>query len=90
MPKYAGICQATKCRNADNNEVLRDDTSTVRLLGQEISARRKTLKIQHFEDLSNGFTPRLHLLKVGYPMNDKSTLRDDAGCFFITIWKKRY
>jgi len=24
---------------------------------------------------------RLHLLKVDYPMNDESTLRD-AGCFF--------
>ena len=26
-------------------------------------------------------TPRLHLLKVSYPMNDESTLRD-AGCFY--------
>ena len=62
-------------------EVLRDDKGTVCLLGQEISAKRKALKIWHFEDLSNGFTPRLHLLKVSYPMNDESTLRD-AGCFF--------
>ena len=23
-------------------------------------------------------------------MNDKSTLRDDAGCFFVASWKKRY
>ena len=46
----------------------RYDKDTVRLLGQKISVRRKTLKIQHFEDLSNGFTSRLHLLKVDYPM----------------------
>ncbi len=26
------------------------------------------VKIRHFEELSNGFTPRLHLLKVNYPM----------------------
>lgn len=36
---------------------------------------------QYYAALTNGFTPRLHLLKVGYPMNDESTLRD-AGCFF--------
>ena len=30
--------------------------------------RGKALKIRHFEDLSNGFTPRLHLLKVDYPI----------------------
>ena len=35
----------------------------VEILGQEISAKRKALKIRHFEDLSNGFTPRLHLLR---------------------------
>lgn len=51
------------------------------LLGQEISVKQKALKIRHFDDLPNGFTPRLHLLKVDYPMNDESTLRD-AGCFF--------
>ena len=38
------------------------------------SVKRKTLKIRLFEDLSNGFTPRLHLLKVSYPMNDESAL----------------
>ena len=27
------------------------------LLGQKISVERKALKIRHFEDLSNGFTP---------------------------------
>jgi hypothetical protein len=27
------------------------------MLGQEISVKQKALKIQHFEDLSNGFTP---------------------------------
>ena len=50
-------------------------------MGQAISIERKALKIRYFEDLSNGFTPRLHLLKVSYPMNDESTLCD-AGCFF--------
>ena len=58
-----------------------NDTSTVYLLGQAISVEREALKIRHFEVLSNGFTPRLHLLKVNYPMNDESTLCD-AGCFF--------
>lgn len=29
---------------------------------------RRALKIMHFEDLSNGFIPHLHLLKVNYPM----------------------
>ena len=48
---------------------------------QKISVERKALKIRRFEDLSNGFTSRLHLLKVNYPMNDESALRD-AGCFF--------
>ena len=61
-----------------------DDKGSFCLLGQEISVRRKTLKIRHFEDLSNGFTPRLHLLKVNYPMNDESTLRD-TGCFFFGL-----
>ena len=51
-------------------------------MGQKISVERKALKIRHFEDLSNGFTPRLHLLKVNYPMNDESTLCD-AGGFFL-------
>ena len=27
---------------------------------------------------------------AGFLMNDKSTLRDDAGCFFVASWKKRY
>ena len=45
------------------------------------------MKIRYFEDLSNGFTPRLHLLKVNYPMNDESTLRD-AGCFFEQTGEK--
>ena len=58
-----------------------NDKNTVRL-GQKISVERKALKIRRFEDLSNGFTPRLHLLKVNYPMSDESTLRD-AGCFFL-------
>ena len=62
-----------KCKN---------DKSTVRLLGQEISVKQNTLKIRHFEDLSNGFTPRLHLLKVDYPIIDESTLCD-AGCLFL-------
>jgi hypothetical protein len=44
-------------------EKCKNDKNTVRLLGQEILVRRKTLKIRHFEDLSNGFTPRLHLLR---------------------------
>ena len=30
------------------------------------------------------FTPRLHLLKVDYPMNDESTLRD-VECFFFGL-----
>ena len=51
------------------------------MLGQEISVKRKVLKIRRFDDLPNGFTPRLHLLKVNYPMSDESALRD-AGCFF--------
>ena len=45
-----------------------NDKSTVRMLGQEISVKRKVLKIRRFEDLSNGFTPRLHLLKMNYPI----------------------
>ena len=60
-----------------------NDKNTVRL-GQKISVERKALKIRRFEDLSNGFTPRLHLLKVNYPMNDESTLRD-KGCFFFGL-----
>lgn len=32
--------------------------------------------------------PKLHLLKVNYPMNDESTLRD-AGCFFLWIACKK-
>ena len=36
------------------------------------------------EELSNGFTPRLHLLKVDYPIMDESTLCD-AGCFFLWL-----
>jgi len=47
------------------------------------------LKIRHFEDLSNGFTPHLHLLKVNYPMNDESTLRD-VGCFFFGLIDKNF
>jgi len=61
-----------------------DDKGSFCLLGQEISVKQKTLKIRHFEDLLNGFTPRLHLLKVDYPMNDDSTLCD-AGCFFFDL-----
>lgn len=68
-------------RNTPLKERQRYDQNTVRLLGQEISVKQKALKIRHFDDLPNGFTPRLHLLKVDYPMNDESTLRD-AGCFF--------
>ena len=48
------------------------------------------MKIRHFEDLSNGFTPRLHLLKVNYSMNDESTLHDDAECFFFGLIDKNY
>jgi hypothetical protein len=59
------------------------------LLGQEISVKRKTLKIRRFEDLSNGFTPRLHLLTVNYPMNDESTLRY-AGCFFFGLVEENF
>ena len=70
-------------------EVRNAYKSIICLLGQEISAKRKALKIRHFEDLSNGFTARLHILKVGCPMNDESTLRY-AGCFLVVIWKKRY
>ena len=62
-------------------EEKNNDKCTVRLLGQAISVERKALKIRHFEDITNGFTPHLHLLKVNYPMNDESTLCD-AGCFF--------
>ncbi|MBP3749777.1 MAG: hypothetical protein J6I35_09600 [Ruminobacter sp.] len=68
-------------RNTPLKVRQRYDQNTVRLLGQKISVERKALKIRRFEDLSNGFTPRLHLLKVNYPMNDESTLLD-AGCFF--------
>ena len=62
------------------------DKNTVRLLGQEISVEQVTLKIRHFEELSNGFTPRLHLLKVNYPMNDKSAL-SDVECFFESLFE---
>ena len=68
-------------RNTPLKVRQRYDQNTVRLPGQKISVERKALKIRRFEDLSNGFTPRLHLLKVNYPMNDESTLLD-AGCFF--------
>jgi len=54
------------------------------MLGQKISVERKALKIGNSDDFSNGFTPRLHLLKVNYPMNDESTLRD-KGCFFFGL-----
>ena len=67
--------------NSILRESLRNDKNTVHLLGQEISVEQVTLKIRHFEELSNGFTPRLNLLKVNYPMNDKSALRD-VECFF--------
>jgi hypothetical protein len=63
-----------------------DGKSAVPLLGQAISIERKALKIRYFEDLSNGFTPRLHLLKVNYPMNDKSALRD-VECFFEYLFE---
>ena len=69
-------------------ENQRYDKNTVCLLGQEISVKQKTLKIRHFEDLSNGFTPRLHLLRWTTRW-DESTLRY-AGCFLAVIWKKRY
>ena len=49
-------------------EVRNADKSIIRVLGQAISVERKALKIRHFEDITNGFTPRLHLLKVNYPM----------------------
>ena len=57
------------------------DKSAFCLLGQKISVDCKILKVEDFDDFSNGFTPRLHLLKVNHPMTDESTLRD-AGCFF--------
>ena len=63
MPKYAKICRLVKVEQFSIYEVLRDDKGTVRLLGQKISVERKALKIKHFEDLLNGFTPRLHLLR---------------------------
>ena len=40
-------------------------------------------------DFSNGFTPRLDLLKVNYPMNDESTLHN-AGCFFFGLIDKSF
>ena len=40
----------------------------VALSAKEISVKRKTLKIRHFEDLSNGFTPPFTPFKVNYPM----------------------
>jgi len=49
-------------------DVLKYDKNTVCLLGQAISVEWKSLKIRRFEDISSGFTPRLHLLKVNYPM----------------------
>lgn len=63
MPKYAKICQIVKVQQFSIYEVLRHDKSTVRLLGQAISVEMKALKIRHFEDISSGFTPRLHLLR---------------------------
>jgi len=63
-------------------EVRNADKSFIRLLEQEISVRRKTLKIRHFEDLSNGIYTLFTPFKVNYPMNDESTLRD-AGCFSL-------
>ena len=59
-------------QNSAKSGILRgdflNDTSAICLLGQEISAKRKALKIGNYDDFSNGFTPRLHLLKVSYPM----------------------
>ncbi len=71
--------QVISDRLKHNYKGIKDDV--VRMLGQDISVGRKVLRIRSFDDLSNGFIPRLHLLKVDYPMNDESTLRD-AGCFF--------
>ena len=59
------------------------------LLGQKISVEQKALKIGNSNDFSNGFTPRLHLLKVNHPMNDESTLRD-VGCFFFGLVDKNF
>ena len=43
--------------NSILRESIRNDKNTVHLLGQEISVEQVTLKIRHFEELSNGFTP---------------------------------
>ena len=67
--------------HTSERENQRHEKNTVRLLGQKISIEWKALKTRDFDVFSNGVTPRLHLLKVNYPMNDESTLRD-AGCFF--------
>ena len=48
----------------------------------------RTEIIQYFDDLSNGFTLRLHLLKVNYPM--VRALCAMQGAFLIDIWKKWY
>ena len=50
--------------------------------------KARTEIIQYFDDLSNGFTPRLHLMKVNYPM--VRALCAMQGAFLIEIWKKRY
>ena len=42
--------QLLKRNENENNEL-------VRMLGQKISVERKALKIRHFEDITNGFTP---------------------------------
>ena len=49
-------------------EVRNADKSFICLLGQKISVERKALKIRDFDVFSNGVTPRLHLLKVNYPI----------------------
>ena len=59
------------------------DKSAFRLLGQKISVERKDLKTRDFDVFSNGFTPRLHLLKVSYPMNVMGVLCDKQSAFFI-------
>lgn len=58
--------------HTSERENQRYDQNTVRLLGQEISVVRKELKTGDFDHFSNEFTPRLHILKVNYPMNLKN------------------
>ena len=66
-------------QHSDIIEQLQSKIQTLTDENRLLKQRMDEVCISYAE--SNGFTLRLHLLKVNYPMNDESTLCD-AGCFF--------